>query len=155
MSRVCVWVHDAALSPEDVALKTHPDGPAVFVFDEPGMREEPHAFRRHAFIFDGVCDLFGSIPNPVKEVRLGPVVEEILGFCSEHGCDRVAVTDHPEPATRLVIERLGRELEVSVYPRPELAEYNLPPIRFSRYWNKVAKQVLGHHPKSGKKRWHQ
>ncbi len=151
MSRTCVWIHDAALSPEDVALRTHPDAAVVFVFDEPSLREEPLAFHRLRFVFDGVCELFETITHPIKEVRLGNTFDEIRDFCQLHGCSELALTDHANPFVRQIAGQLEREMPVHVYPRSQLALYPEEPRRFSRYWNKVAREVLGYTPNSSKR----
>lgn len=155
MSRPCVWMHDGAISPEDVALRTHPDAAVIFVFDEPSLKEEPVAFHRLSFMFDGVREAFAAIPHEVKEVRLGDPAAEILDFIREHKCDQLAVTDHSSPAVRGVIEAVkSKRMPTKIYPRPQLATYFDEPKRFSRYWNRVAKEVLGYAPKGGGRRHH-
>lgn len=147
MSRVCIWIHDAAIRPTDEAIRQHPDGVAVFVFDEPSLKAEPWSLNRLRFVFDSVCDLFQQIPQPVKEVHRGDLLEIISACCAEHGCDTVALTDHPDPTIRAITEQLKKRLQVIVYPRDQLATYESEPKRFSRYWNECASQILGYQPK--------
>lgn len=154
MSRPCVWIHDAAISPEDLALRTNPHAAVVFVFDEPVLREEPVAFHRLDFVFAGVCELFASIGHTVKEVRRGDPVVEIAQFCVEHGCDAIHVTDNPDPRTRQVIQLLQKQHRVVIYPYETLTDYAEEPRRFSRFWDKTAKQVLGYHPRQRDRKFH-
>jgi hypothetical protein len=144
MSRPCVWVHDGAISRDDVAVRSRPDAALVFVFDEPELRREPAAFGRLSFVFAGVCELFGETPHPVKEVRVGDLAAEGAAFFPEHDCDTVCVTDSPDPRTRQVIAALKRDFRVVVYPRGQLTVYDEPPVSFERYWEKVSRQVLGY-----------
>ncbi len=146
-----IWIHDAALSPEDPAIKLNPGAALVFVFDKPQLRAEPWAFHRLAFVFDGVCDLFQTVPNPVQEVCVGDPVVEITQTAKVTGADTIHVTDHPNPRVRQTVEALKRRFSVVVHPRPVLAEYADEPRRFTRYWEKAAPQVLGYQPKGTKK----
>lgn len=141
-----VWLHDAALSPTDVALRSQPTAAVVFVFDVAGLAAEPWAFHRLAFVFDGVCELFAAIPNPVKEVWLG----DPAGLLAARG-RAIHVTAHPAPPTRAAIDRLRRGRPVYEYPRARLTEYAGEPRRFSRYWEKVAPDVLGYRPAAKRK----
>jgi len=151
MSHPCVWLHDAAISPEDLALRSNPHAAVIFVFDEPALREEPVAFHRLDFIFAGVCETFRTIAHPIKEVRRGDPVVEIADFCAEHGCDQIHVTDNPDPRTRQIVQSLRKRHRVVVYPYETLTDYAEEPRRFSRFWEKTAKQVLGYHPRQNRK----
>ena len=146
-----VWVHDAAMSAADVTVKTFPDAPVVFVFDEPLLRAEPWAFHRLAFVLDGVADLAAAVPGRTVQIRLGDPAEEVAAFAAEVGAETVALTDGPYPGVRETAARLTAAHEVRSLPRPVLAEYADEPVRFTRYWNKVAGQVLGYTPKGGRK----
>jgi hypothetical protein len=154
MSHPCVWLHDAAISPEDLALRSNPHAAVIFVFDEPALREEPVAFHRLDFIFAGVCETFRTIAHPIKEVRRGDPVVEIADFCAEHGCDQIHVTDNPDPRTRQIVQMLRKRHRVVVYPYETLTEYAEEPRRFSRFWEKTAKQVLGYQPRSNHRKFH-
>lgn len=141
-----VWVHDAALSPEDVALCTDPAA-AVFVFDATRLAREPWAFRRLASGFDGVGELFAAIPHPVKLA----VVGDPAGVFRALGVRELLVTDSPNPSVRGRLADLAG-VTVRTLPRPRLANYAGEPRRFSRYWEAVAPRVLGHNPARGKVR---
>ena len=145
---VLVWVHDAALSPGDAALKANPDAAVVFAFDEPALRAEPWAFHRLAFVFDGVTDLFAAIPNPVKLVTIGDPAADLAEVAAKLGARQIHLTDSANPAVREIAEALRREFAVTMYDRPTLADYAEEPRRFSRYWTKVAPQVLGRSAKA-------
>ncbi len=136
-----VWVHDAALSPADVALKTDPTAAAVFVFDAARLAADPWAFHRLAFVFDGVCELFAALPNPVKVVAVGDPAAVFRAM----GVRELLVTDSPNPGVRGPLAELS-DVTVRPLPRPRLADYRGEPKRFTRYWEAVAPQVLGYKP---------
>ncbi len=142
-----VWLHDAALSFDDPALKSNPDAAIAFVFD----RGEPWAFQRLAFLGDGVADAYRIAPNPLKLVAAGAPADELLRLARALNCGELHVSEHPNPGVQRVIETLKSELKVVVHRRPTLTDYADEPKRFTRYWDKVAPQVLGYRPsKKGK-----
>ena len=141
-----VWLHDATVSSTDPALTANPDAAVVFVFDEEWMRAEPFNFHRVAFLLDGLADLFAAIPNPIKQVRLGKFDAEVRAFANEVSAKTVALTDGPFPGVRATAEALKGEFAVSSVARPVFADYHDEPKRFTRYWTKVAPQVLGYNP---------
>ena len=147
-----VWVHDAAISPDNAALKANPDAAVVFAFDEPSLEREPWAFHRLAFAFDGVVELLRGLPNPVKLVTIGDPATNLAAVAKQVGASAVHVSDHANPAVRETAAALRRSFAVTDYPRPVLAEYTEEPRRFSRYWDKCAPQVLGYAPKGKKSR---
>jgi deoxyribodipyrimidine photo-lyase len=149
-----VWVHDAALSWDDPALRANPAAAVAFVFDEPALRAEPWAYHRLAFVLDGVEDLFARLPNPTRLTLVGDPAERLTALAARLGATTVHVSEHPNPWVVETTERLRSNLKVVVYPRPAFAEYPHEPRRFSRYWDAVAPQVLGYRPKSPK-RMHQ
>jgi deoxyribodipyrimidine photo-lyase len=149
-----VWVHDAALSWDDAALRANPTAAVAFVLDEPALRAEPWAYHRLAFVLDGLDDLFAHLPNPTQFVLVGDPVERLTTLASRVGATTIHVSEHPNPWVVETTERLRSDFRLVVHPRPALAEYPDEPKRFSRYWDKVAPQVLGDRPKSSK-RMHQ
>ena len=79
----------------------------------------------------------------------------LLGeIASRMGATTIHVSEHPNPAVVETIDKLRMSLRVVVHPRPVFADYPQEPKRFSRYWDKVASQVLGYQPNSSK-RMHQ
>ena len=145
-----VWIHDATLALIDPALQANPDAAVVFVFDEDWMRDEPFNFHRICFLLDGVADLFASIPNSIKQVRLGNLATEVKAFAREVGAKTITLTDGPFPGVRETAERLRGEIAVQVVDRPVFVHYEDEPKRFTRYWDKVAVQVLGYNPKNSR-----
>ncbi len=150
-----VWVHDAAMSWDDVALKANPAAAVAFVFDEPALRAEPWATHRLAFVMDGLDDLFARLPNPTKLTLIGDPAERLAALAHKLGATTIHVSEHPNPWVVEAVEKLRYTFRVVVHPRPVFAEYPDEPRRFSRYWQRVAPQVLGYRPKSNPgKRWH-
>ncbi|MGL6096042.1 MAG: FAD-binding domain-containing protein [Fimbriiglobus sp.] len=149
-----VWVHDAALSWDDPAVKANPAAAVAFVFDEPALRAEPWAYHRIAFVLDGLDDLFAHLPNPTRVTLVGDPAERLAALGRRTGATTIHVSGHPNPWVAETAEGLRSDFRVVVHPRPAFAEYPDEPKRFSRYWDKVAPQVLGCRPKSSK-RMHQ
>ena len=149
-----VWVHDAAMSWDDGALKANPTAAVAFVFDEPSLRAEPWAYHRFAFVLDGLDDLFAHLPNATKLTLVGGPAERLATLARKLGATTIHVSEHPNPWVVETVEQLRLNFRVIVHPRPMFAEYPDEPKRFSRYWEKVAPQVLGYRPKSSK-RMHQ
>lgn len=146
-----VWVHDAAMSWDDAALTANPTAAAVFVFDEPALRAEPWAYHRLAFVLGGLDDLYAHLPNPIKLTLVGDPAERLAALAGKLGATTIHVSEHPNPWVVETAEKLRSTFKLVVHPRPAFAEYPQEPKRFSRYWEKVAPQVLGYRPKSSKR----
>ncbi len=146
-----VWVHDAAMSWDDAALTANPTAAAVFVFDEPALRAEPWAYHRLAFVLGGLDDLYAHLPNPIKLTLVGDPAERLAALAGKLGATTIHVSEHPNPWVVETAEKLRSTFKLVVHPRPAFAEYSQEPKRFSRYWEKVAPQVLGYRPKSSKR----
>ena len=146
-----VWVHDAAMSWEDPALKANPDAAVAFVFDEPALRAEPWAYHRLAFVLEDLEDLFEHLPNPTKLVLVGDPAEQLSVLANALGASTVHLSEHPNPTVLETTIQLRKSRRVVVHSRPVFAEYSLEPKRFSRYWERVAPQVLGYRPKSARR----
>lgn len=71
-----VWLTPESLGDADPALVAHPDLPAVYVFDEPKLRELRLSGKRLVFIAECLADLASRRD---VEVRLGDVGEELAG----------------------------------------------------------------------------
>jgi hypothetical protein len=145
-----VWVHDAAMSWDDAAVKANSTAAVAFVFDEPALRAEPWAYHRLAFVMDGVDDLFAHLPNPTKLTLVGDPAEWLSALAGKLGATRIHVSEHPNPWLAETVGMLRLKFRVVLHPRPAFAEYPQEPKRFSRYWEKVAPQVLGYQPKSNR-----
>ncbi len=146
-----VWVHDAGMSWDDAALKANPAAAVAFVFDEPALRAEPWAYHRLAFVFDGLDDLFAHLPNPMRLTLVGDPAERLAALAGRLRATTVHVSEHPNPWVVETAEKLRLNVKVVVHPRTAFAESTSEPKRFSRYWDKVAPQVLGYRPKSSKR----
>ncbi len=146
-----VWVQDAAMSWDDAALKANPTAAVAFVFDEPALRAEPWAYHRLAFVLDGLDDLFARLPNPTRLALVGDPAERLATLAGKLGATTIHVSEHPNPWVVETVQSLRLNFRVLVHPRPAFAEYPSEPKRFSRYWEKVAPQVLGYRPKSSKR----
>lgn len=147
-----VWVHDAAMSSTDQAVAMNPDAAVAFVFNEPALRAEPWAYHRLAFVADGIDDLFTTLPNSTKQTLVGEPTERITALAHKLGATTIHISEHPNPWIIETAEQLRLKFRVIIHPRRTLTEYAGEPKRFSRYWEKVAVQVLGHRPNSPKRK---
>jgi hypothetical protein len=118
------------------------------------LRAEPWAYHRLAFVLDGLDDLFTHLPNATKLTLVGDPAERLAALAAKLGATTIHVSEHPNPWVVETAEKLRLKLRVVIHPRPVFAEYTQEPKRFSRYWEKVAPQVLGYRPKTSK-RMHQ
>jgi deoxyribodipyrimidine photo-lyase len=146
-----VWVHDAAISWDDQALTSNPDAAVSFVFDEPTLKSEPWSSKRFSFVMDGLDDLFAHLPNPTKLIRVGDPVEQLTILARNIGASTIHLSEHPNTSVVETVQKLKSNFHVVVHPRPVFATYSQEPKRFSRYWEKVAPEVLGHPVKSSKR----
>ena len=147
-----VWVHDAAMSCTDTAVLTNPNAAVAFVFNEPALQAEPWAYHRLAFVADGIDDLFKNLPNSTKVTLVGDPVERLTTLAHKLGATTIHISEHPNPWVIETADQLRLKFRVLVHPRTTLTAYPLEPKRFSRYWEKVAIQVLGHRPNSPKRK---
>ena len=147
-----VWVHDAAMSSTDTAVLTNPNAAVAFVFNKPALQAEPWAYHRLAFVADGIDDLFKNLPNSTKLTLVGDPVERLTTLANKLGTTTIHISEHPNPWVIETADQLRLKFRVLVHPRTTLTAYPLEPKRFSRYWEKVAIQVLGHRPNSPKRK---
>jgi hypothetical protein len=140
MSDPAVWLHIDSLSPTDPALLANPDAPAIFVFDEPFLREAQLSFKRLLFVYECAQE---ALAGRVGDIRRGEMVAELLDFCMRHGCDEIHVTATASPRFNLHITHLGQQLLVVEHQvAPFLTWNGAAPRRFSRFWKQVENEAL-------------
>jgi deoxyribodipyrimidine photo-lyase len=147
-----VWVHDASMSWADECVAKNPNAAVAFVFNKPALQAEPWAFHRLNFVADGIDDLFKNLPNSTKVTLVGDPVERLTTLANKLGATTIHISEHPNPWVIETADQLRLKFRVLVHPRSTLTGYPLEPKRFSRYWEKVAIQVLGHRPSSPKRK---
>ena len=147
-----VWVHDAAMSWTDECVALNPNAAVAFVFNKPALQAEPWAFHRLNFVTDGIEDLFKYLPNSTKVTLVGDPVERLTTLAHKLGATTIHISEHPNPWVIETADQLRLKFRVLVHPRTTLTAYPLEPIRFSRYWEKVAIEVLGYRPNSHKRK---
>ena len=147
-----VWVHDAAMSCTDTTVLTNPNAAVAVVFNKPALQAEPWAFHRLSFVADGIDDLFKNLPNSTKVTLVGDPVERLTTLAHKLGATTIHISEHPNPWVIETADQLRLKFRVLVHPRTTLTAYPPEPKRFSRYWEKVAIQVLGHRPSSPKRK---
>jgi len=89
-------------------------------------------------------DLYERIPNPIKELRRGNVVEEVLDFCRTHGATNLAVTETYAPRYRQFVRLFEQQgLAVQQFPKPKLVPYSgVVPKRFMPFWKSIERAAF-------------
>ena len=130
-----VWLHGDSLSKRDPALRKHPGGGSVFVFDQPFLEKAGLSFKRIFFLYECAVEA-------AEEMRVGETVEEVVEWMREQGLGRLAVTESPSPRWRETVERLRQKVEVEVVPAEELVEvpegYRVK--RFTPFWKDLGRE---------------
>lgn len=137
MSNPIVWVHGDCLSPTNPALKTYPDAPALFVFDDALLASYPISLKRLVFMYECLLDM------PVT-IRRGDVTTELSRFAREHGATKIATTDSVSAGFGRIADRLETDFHLEIFRIRPFFDYDghLDLKRFSRYWRVAQKQVL-------------
>jgi len=142
---VVVWVHGDNLNPAGPALSTHPDAPAVFVWDDPLLDAWRISLKRIVFLYESLLEL------PVT-IRRGRMTAELGRFADWHGARTIVTNTSPSPRFTAICQKLKAQgYTTVVYPEtPFVATGDrLDLKRFSRYWHRVKEQALensGHNP---------
>jgi len=145
-------IHAEALGPANAALRTHPQRPAVFVFDPAAAEEEPWGLKRLVFIYECLLEL------PVT-IRAGDPVTQLLAFVARCGADGVVTTRAVDPRLQAITARLAERVPLAVLePEPLLpadpepagvglasaTQAGEPDLRrFSRYWRWAEPRIWG------------
>lgn len=142
-----VWLHGSHLRSNEPALAANPDAAVIFVFDVDYLKSQKTAFHRLQFMYEGILDVYQNIPNPVKEIHLGHLVDELLAFVHKIQAAHMHATVSESPEFRAAVTFLEKKLPLTLYESsPLISGYTEEPVRFSRYWRKVGVQVLGYAP---------
>lgn len=89
-----VWITAESLGDADPALRSHPDLPVIFVFDEPLLRRLQLSGKRFVFLAERLAEL--GVSRDLRLMR-GRPVEVLAGL-------RFAVTFTPVPGWRRIVE---------------------------------------------------
>ncbi len=137
--QVIVWVHGDMLSPESVALRAQPETPAIWVWDDELLATQHISLKRILFLYECLLEL------PVV-IQRGDVAAEVLRFARVHGAQTLVTAASPSPRFAAIRQRLAQELSIIVLHEPAFAPTPraLDLRRFSRYWRKVERSVLGY-----------
>jgi hypothetical protein len=135
MNSPLVWIHVDALSPAQPALRTYPEAPALFVFDDEEMEAERWTLKRVQFVYECLLEI------PCEIVR-GDVVNEVLEYAERIGAARAVTMDTPHPRRRAQMDRIAARLPLEIVPDEPFSDGG-PPLdprhlkRFSKYWNAI------------------
>lgn len=129
MIRPILWVHGDCLDPQGPHFRSHPQAPALWVWDEQLLAEWQLSLKRLVFIYECLVEL------PVV-IRRGGVVAEVLTFATEHQADGIVTTASPSPLFRQYVKVLEQSLPVTILPVEPFVDYDghIDLARFSRYW---------------------
>ena len=119
-----VWITIESMGDADPALAAHPDLPAVFVFDEPLLREWDWSAKRLIFVVESLADL--ARRRPVEILR-GDVVDGLRNR-------RLAATFTPVPEWRRAADQLDL---AAIYPWPWLRSPHARSLQSFSAWRKA------------------
>lgn len=137
-----VWLLEGSLGPTDPALRSCPEAPAVFVFDENMLQTKPTSFKRLFFVYESVVETFAERLTAC-EIRRGTMVQEVFDFCRKHGLEEIHVTRAPYPEYSVTVDQLRANFLVMEHDPEEMIRWDRqPPRRFMDLWREVLPRVL-------------
>lgn len=119
-----MWITIESMGDADPALAAHPDLPAVFVFDEPLLREWDWSAKRLIFVVESLADL--ARRRPVEILR-GDLVDGLRDR-------RLAATFTPVPEWRRAADQLDL---AAIYPWPWLRSPHARSLQSFSAWRKA------------------
>ncbi|WP_399217659.1 FAD-binding domain-containing protein [Synechococcus sp. ATX 2A4] len=141
LQRPVLWIHGEALGQANPALRAHPGGPALFVFDRPLIEASAGqgpaiSLKRLGFLYECLLDL------PVT-LRAGAVAEEVIAFAARHGADGVVTSRAVDPRFKALAATIGAALPLVVLEPEPFVQLEGPVDlqRFSRYWKRAERAV--------------
>ena len=137
MKKPIIWVHGDCLSPDNPALKSHPDAPSIWVWDEVLLQEWQISLKRITFIYECLLEL------PLT-IRRGNVAAEVVAFAKEHNADGVVTAESPSPRFDDICDEIERSLPIEVLEIERFVKYDgyIDLKRFSRYWRVAERYVF-------------
>ena len=132
-----VWIHGDCLNPAQIALRRHPDSPAIFVWDDALLRRRQVTLKRILFIYECLLDL------PVV-IRRGRVAQEIIAFAEEHKTRTVVTAGSVSPGFERICHQLrAHGLLLTIYDEEPFIDIpqETDLRRFSRYWRAAQKKL--------------
>ncbi|MEZ2229942.1 hypothetical protein [Microcoleus sp.] len=137
MNNPIIWLHGDCLNPEGPVLKSYPNAPAIWVWDDALIDEWQLSLKRILFIYECLLEL------PVI-IRRGDVATEVMAFAQEFSANQIVTTESPSPRFQDICITIGRSLPVEILsPEPfVLCDGYIDLNRFSRYWRVAKKYVL-------------
>lgn len=137
MNPAIIWIHGDCLNPAQMALRSHPDAPAIFVWDDDLLRRRQFALKRILFIYECLLDL------PVV-IRRGQVAQTIIAFAKEHDTGTVVTAGSVSPGFDRICQQLrDHGLQLVIYDEEPFVDLPQEPDlrRFSRYWRAAHKAL--------------
>ncbi len=132
-----IWVHIDCLHRESPAYRAYPDSPSLFVFDDEELRRSGWSLKRIGFVYECLLDL------PVTILHGDPVVE-VRRFAEEANCSGIVTMDSLDPYLKAQAAALHADV-VPLEPFVEI-EGAVDLRRFSQYWRKAERALLGSIP---------
>jgi len=141
VSRSVVWVHDGMMSPAHPAIARGKS--AFFVWDDSHLRVAGHTAKRIDFQRSA---LFCADHHTGEST----LAETVLRLAKAHDAITIVTGETPDPRLRRALNELKAGIDVVVVAPEPFVELTgrVDLQRFSRYWSKVEKRLIG----SGRKR---
>lgn len=135
-----LWIHIDSLNPRSPMLSSHPDAPAVFLWDTPWLVESGTTLKRLVFVAECLAELPGTI-----ELRFGDATAELLHAARAAGADYILAQRTPDPRLqKAAANATANHVPVVWYDPPAFVEetraFDLK--RFSRYWQRAQHSAM-------------
>ena len=129
-----LWHHTDSLNPASSLATTHPDAPAVFVWDTGWLVPNRISMKRVLFLAECLLEMPGHL-----DLRAGEPAEELLAAARATGADYLLAQRTPDPRLNAAAAQLHPHLPVVWFDPPAFVQgtrgFDLK--RFSRYWKRA------------------
>ena len=132
------WVHDGMLSATHPAIAS--GCPCFFAWDLAHIKSGAQTFKR--LDFQNQC--LEELPN-LTIMPSEDVAKSVAEFARQQSATRIRTGHTPDPRLKRVIKNLRKHFEVLCLDHPPLVELEgaVDLKRFSRYWGKAEKVLIG------------
>jgi hypothetical protein len=132
-----IWIHGDCLNPHNIAYRTHPAAPSLFVWDDALLTQQRISLKRIAFMYECLLEL-------PCEIRRGDVAAQVSAFAHAHNATTIATVYSPSPRFAAIMQAIDAQLAVEVLDPPPFVV--LPGAvdlrRFHHYWERAKGRLL-------------
>ena len=138
-----LWHHTDSLNPASALSTTHPDAPAVFIWDTGWLLPNRISMKRVLFLAECLLEMPGTI-----DLRAGDPAEELLTAARAAHADYILAQRTPDPRLNAAAAQLQAHLPVIWFDPPAFLQGSrgLDLKRFSRYWKRAQHSAMQRTP---------